>query len=104
MRAVNLLPRDVAGDGRRTPPLPVLVGCIGTVLVTAVLALMFLSASSNIASKRRALLNLQAQYSALPAPPTAPAIDSQIPKETQNRVSALAAALGQRVAWDRLLR
>jgi len=104
MRPVNLLPRDLSGDGRKTPPLPVLVGCIGTVLVTAVLALMFLSASSSVASKRKALLDAEAQFAALPALPSIPAVDSQIPKETQTRVSALATALGQRVAWDRLLR
>lgn len=104
MRPVNLLPRDLSGDGRKTPPLPVLVGCIGTVLVTAALALMFLSASSSVASKRKALLDVEAQFAALPALPTAPSVDSKIPQETQTRVSALATALGQRVAWDRLLR
>jgi Tfp pilus assembly protein PilN len=104
MRPVNLLPRDLSGNGRKTPPLPVLVGCIGTVLVTAVLALMFLSASSSVASKRKALLDAEAQYAALPALPTAPSVDSQIPQQTQTRVTALATALGQRVAWDRLLR
>lgn len=104
MRSVNLLPRDHLGDGRKTPPLPVLVGCIGTVLVTAALALMFLSASSSVAAKKRALIDVEAQYSALPAPATAPSVDSKIPQLTQTRVSALATALGQRIAWDRLLR
>ena len=104
MRAVNLLPGDDAGDGRRIPPLPVLVGCVGVVLVTAVLALMFLSASSSVAQQRRALEQAQAEYSAIPAPPPPSAIDSQLPQQRQTRVSALATALGQRVAWDRLLR
>jgi hypothetical protein len=36
MRAVNLLPKDVS-DGRKRPPLPVLAGCVGAVLVTALL-------------------------------------------------------------------
>ena len=104
MRAVNLLPSDDAGEGRRVPPLPVLVGCVGVVLVTAVLALMFLSASSGVAHQRSALEQAQAAYSAIPAPPPPAAVDTQLPKQRQTRVSALATALGQRVAWDRLLR
>jgi Tfp pilus assembly protein PilN len=104
MRAVNLLPNDATGDGRRTPPLPVLVGCVGVVLVTAVLALLFLSASSNVARQRTALTQAQAEYAALPAPPPPSPVDSQLPQQRQTRVAALATALGQRVAWDRLLR
>jgi Tfp pilus assembly protein PilN len=104
MRAVNLLPRDDAGDGSRVPPLPILVGCVGVVLVTAVLALMFLSASSTVSHQRTALEQAQAEYSAIPAPPPPSPVDSKLPAERQTRVSALATALGQRVAWDRLLR
>jgi Tfp pilus assembly protein PilN len=104
MRAVNLLPSDATGDGRRTPPLPVLAGCVGVVLVTAVLALLFLSASSNVAKQRTALTQAQAEYAALPAPPPPSPVDSQLPQQRQTRVAALATALGQRVAWDRLLR
>jgi len=104
VRAVNLLPRDETADGRRGPPLPILAGCVGTVLVTAVVALMFLSASSAVAQKRRALEQVQAQYAALPAPPAPSPVDSQLPQQRETRVTALATALGQRIAWDRLLR
>jgi len=103
VRAVNLLLRNDA-DGRKTPPLPLLVGCAGAVLVTALLALMFLSASSGVAAKRQALAQTQAQYDALPAPPAPNPVDKQLPQERQTRVTALATALGQRQAWDRLLR
>jgi Tfp pilus assembly protein PilN len=104
VRAVNLLPRDDQGTGSKVPPLPVLVACIGTVLVAALTAVMFLSASSNVAAKRHALEQIQAQYNAMPAPPTPSAAVSQLPQQRQTRVTALATALGQRVAWDRLLR
>jgi Tfp pilus assembly protein PilN len=103
MRAVNLLPKD-ATEGRKRPPLPVLVGCVGTVLVTALLAVLFLSASSSVARQRSALLDAQAQFAALPAPPAPSPVDAQLPKQRQTRVAALATALGERVAWDRLLR
>jgi Tfp pilus assembly protein PilN len=103
MRAINLLPRDET-DGRRGPALPVLVGCVGTVLVTAILAVMFLSASSSTMHQKRALQDAQAEYAAIPAPPTPSPIDKSLPQQQQTRVTALATALGQRVAWDRLLR
>jgi len=103
MRAVNLLPKDDA-DGKKAPPLPVLVGCVGSVLVTALLAVMFLSASSQVAHQKHALEQAQLEYASIPAPPAPSPVDSQLPQQRQTRVAALATALGQRVAWDRLLR
>jgi Tfp pilus assembly protein PilN len=104
MRAVNLLPGDESAGGRKAPPVPVLVGCIGAVLVAALLAVLYLSASSSVANQRRALEQVQSEYAAIPAPPAPSAVDSQLPKEQATRVSSLATALGQRVAWDRILR
>jgi Tfp pilus assembly protein PilN len=104
MRAVNLLPRDDSAQARGLPPMPVLVGCIGTVVVAALLAVLFLSASSGVAAKRTALKQMQDQYALLPAPvPDSPVV-AKLPQERQTRVTALATVLGQRVAWDRLLR
>jgi Tfp pilus assembly protein PilN len=104
MRAVNLLPHDESGAGRKAPPVPVLVGCVGAVLVAALLAVLFLSASSSVAQQRRALQQAQTEYAAIPAPPAPSPVDSALPQQRTTRVSALAAALGQRIAWDRLLR
>ena len=104
MRAVNLLPGDQADQGRKVPPLPVLVGCIGTVVISALLAVMFLSASAGVAKKQRALEQIQAQYAAIPAPAPASPVVAELPQQRQTRVTALATVLGQRVAWDRLLR
>lgn len=104
MRAVNLLPRDDAGQGRKLPPLPVLVACGGAVVATAAVALMFLSASAHVAKQRQALRDAQATYAAIPVPPPKSPLVTQLPQERQTRVTALSAALGQRVAWDRLLR
>jgi Tfp pilus assembly protein PilN len=102
MRAVNLLPRDDA-DARKTPPLPILVLCIGSALIAAVTATMFLSASSGVAAKQRALQDAQAQYAAIPAPAAPSPLVKQLPQQRQARVTALTTVLGQRVAWDRLL-
>ena len=104
MRAVNLLPREDGGDGRKVPPLPILVACVGSVLVGAVLAMMFLSANSQVAAQRAALAKVQAQYNAIPAPPPPSPVVKDLPQQRTTRVTALAGALGQRVVWDRLLR
>jgi Tfp pilus assembly protein PilN len=103
VRAVNLLPGGEE-QGRKVPPLPVLAGCVGVVLVSALLAVMFLSASAGVAKKQRALDQIQAQYAAMPVPAPAAPIVSELPQQRQTRVTALATVLGQRVAWDRLLR
>jgi len=104
VRAVNLLPADEQSGGRKLPPLPVVAGCVGTVVVAALIAVMFLSASAGVASKQRALADVQAQYDAIPAPPPPSPVVSQLPQQRQSRVTALAGVLGQRIAWDRLLR
>ncbi len=104
MRAVNLLPDSEQSGGRKLPPLPVLAGCIGVVLVSALIAVMFLSASAGVASKERALATVQAKLDAVPAPPPPSPVVSALPQQRQTRVTALATALGQRIAWDRLLR
>jgi Tfp pilus assembly protein PilN len=104
MRAVNLLPNQGADQDRRLPPPPVLVACSGIVLVTAVLAMMFLSASSKVAHAKQQLIDVQAQYAAIPAPPPPSPAVSALPAQRSTRVSALATALGERVDWDRVLR
>jgi Tfp pilus assembly protein PilN len=104
VRAVNLLPGGEANQGRKVPPLPVLAGCVGTVLISALLAVMFLSASAGVAKKQHALEQVQAEYAAIPAPAPASPVVAELPQQRQTRVTALATVLGQRVAWDRLLR
>jgi Tfp pilus assembly protein PilN len=105
MRAVNLLPKDDAAQGRGgLPSPPILTACVGAVVMSAVLALMFLSASGKVAKQQRALEDAQAVYSALPLPAAASPAETALPQLRTTRVTALASALGQRVAWDRLLR
>ena len=104
MRAVNLLPRDDASQGRALPPPPVLAACVGLVVMSAVLAMMFLSASGKVGKQQRALDDARATYSALPVPAAPSPAETELPQLRATRVTALASALGQRVAWDRLLR
>ncbi len=103
MRAVNLLPRELDRD-RKGLQLPVVVGCAGAVLAAAVLAGGYLSASSSVGSKNAKLAEVEAQIAAVPRPEAQPATVTGLPAERQARVAALATALAQRVAWDRVLR
>jgi Tfp pilus assembly protein PilN len=104
MRAVNLLPGDDGADGGKLPQVPVMAGCIASVLVAAILAMGYLSASHKVAAQRAALATLQSQSAAIPAPPPPSPVIAQLPQQKKARVTALATALGQRIVWDRLLR
>jgi Tfp pilus assembly protein PilN len=106
MRAVNLLPKD---DGRprgpafRNDPL-VIGGVVGAVLVTAVLAAMFLTASTGVADNQKRHDAAVAELAATPVPPPAVPGVSELEQEKAARIGALSAALSGRLAWDRVLR
>jgi Tfp pilus assembly protein PilN len=106
MRAVNLLPRD---DGRqrragRGNDTRLIGGVAGTVLVTAILAAWFLTASGAVAKNQDRLDAVSSELASMPVPrPTAPG-SSQLEQEKSARVTALSSALGGRLAWDRVLR
>ncbi len=105
MRAVNLLPKD---DGQRGPswrdnPL-VIGGVVGAVLVTAVLAASFLTASTSVADNQKLRDAAQAELATTPVPKPTDAGTSAIEQEKGSRIGALSAALSGRLAWDRVLR
>jgi Tfp pilus assembly protein PilN len=105
MRAVNLLPRD---DGRQSRPSqnnPLLVGAVaGTVLVTAILAAWFLTASGGVAQNQKRHDAAQAELAATPVPPPTTPGSSALDQEKSARIAALSSALAGRLAWDRVLR
>ena len=105
MRAVNLLPKDHSQNGGSLPSASVLVGvCVG-VLVAAIVGADFMLQSGKVTKEQRTLDALQAKVDALPVAPEGPsAVQTQLAGEHSARVSALSAALGSRVAWDRVFR
>ena len=103
MRAVNLLPRDEARK-RRQPGAVALTAVLGSVLVTALVAGLFLNAASSVTAKQTDLDSLRAELAAIPPPAPTPAAQTNLETEKSARISLLSAALAQRVAWDRLLR
>jgi len=107
VRAVNLLPRDDrrqrGAEARRDNP--VLIGGVaGTVLVTAIIAAWFLTASAGVADNQKRRDAAQAELAATPVPPPSAPDSTALEQEKGARVAALSSALGGRLAWDRLLR
>jgi Tfp pilus assembly protein PilN len=106
MRAVNLLPSEVRRQTTTTTDKnPVAVGAVaGAVLVTAVLAAWFLTASGDVASNQKRADAAQAELAATPVPPPTLPGASQLEQEKNARIAALSSALAGRLAWDRVFR
>ena len=105
MRAVNLLPRDAPVKSFAANRGVVFGGAGGAALVTAVLATMVLGAGGAVSEKQAELDSLRAQIAAVPRPVEQDGGgNAQLAVEKGARVGALSAALGGRVAWDRVLR
>ena len=104
MRAVNLLPRDVAkAKGRQVSP-PVLTGMIVAVVVAAVLGTGFLRGSAKVSHKRTELAAARTELSLVPAPVAADNVSATLSTERMQRITALQGALNGRISWDRVLR
>jgi Tfp pilus assembly protein PilN len=107
MRAVNLLPyvdQPSSWRGASTRFAGVnqlwVAGAFAGITAT-VLAALFLLSSSTLAEKREELQTLEAERAAIA--PMADQVTAKI-AERKSREAALASALQQRIAWDRLLR
>jgi Tfp pilus assembly protein PilN len=105
MRAVNLLPRDQHQKALSLPSTPVLVGICAGVLVAAGLGTDFMIQSAKVTNEQHKLDGLQARVQALPEAPAGPSAgETQLAGDHSARVSALSAAMANRVAWDRIFR
>jgi Tfp pilus assembly protein PilN len=103
MRAVNLLPKDTKRERKPTPLAP-LVGVIGMVLVTGLMAMMFMSRSSEVSQAQTQLDLANSELASIPPPPPVDAAQPELREAKSTRLTAVSTALGQRVSWDRLLR
>src|SRR2546423_11076925 len=103
MRAVNLLPRD---ETRKAAGLSVQaqIAIIGPVLVAVVLGAGWFVTNKQIQDHRATLQALKAELAQLPKPKRRVRVDPALRAQHDQRVAALASALSQRVAWDRILR
>jgi Tfp pilus assembly protein PilN len=107
MRAVNLLPRQQVQQKSERPNVVVLVAGIGGAAVVLALVAGFLLANRSVDRQRQALSSARAVLAATPehhVSAETQAFRSSILSEREQRSLALAAAIGKRVAWDRILR
>ena len=107
MRAVNLLPRQsVQQKTERQNPV-VLVAALGGAIVLLALVGGFLLASRSVDRQRQNLSAARAVLANTPAhhlSAKTSAFRSAVLTQREQRSLALAAAIGKRVAWDRILR
>jgi Tfp pilus assembly protein PilN len=107
MRAVNLLPRQHVEQKRERPNTVVLVAGIGGATVVLALVGGFLLANRSVNRERQSLDTARAVLAATPAHNVSAktnAFRSAVLTQREQRSLALAAALGKRVSWDRILR
>jgi Tfp pilus assembly protein PilN len=108
MRAVNLLPRQSVQQQRSGGPNPVvLVAAIGGAAVLLALVGGFLLANRSVDRQRQDLSAARAVLANTPAhhlSAKTSAFRSAVLTQREQRSLALAAAIGKRVAWDRILR
>jgi Tfp pilus assembly protein PilN len=107
MRAVNLLPRQQEQSRRERPKTVSLVAAIGGGAVLLVLVAGFLLANRSVDRQRQALTDAKAMLAANPTNQMSAktqAFRKAVLSQREQRSLALAAALGKRVSWDRILR
>ena len=107
MRAVNLLPRQHVEQKRERPNAVAIGAAIGGAAVLLVLVAGFLLANRSVDRQRQALTDARAMLAATPAHEVSAktqAFRSTLLSQREQRSLALAAAIGKRVAWDRILR
>ena len=107
MRAVNLLPRQQVEQKRERPNTVALVAGIGGATVVLALVGGFLLANRSVNRERQSLDTARAVLAATPAHHVSAktnAFRSAVLTQREQRSLALAAALGKRVSWDRILR
>jgi Tfp pilus assembly protein PilN len=107
MRAVNLLPREQVVQKREARNPVVLVATIGGAVVLLALVAGFLLANRNVDRQKQALASARAMLAVTPAKTLSAqtqAFRSTVLTQREQRSLALASALGDRVAWDRILR
>jgi len=107
MRAVNLLPREQVVQKREARNPVALVATIGGAVVLLALVGGFLLANRSVDRQKQALASARAELAVTPAKKLSAqtqSFRSSVLSQREERSLALASALGERVAWDRILR
>jgi type IV pilus assembly protein PilM len=102
-RSVDLVPRDAQAGQRRMPSLraALLPAAIAVPLVAV--GFLFLQANGDVTQREDRLSAAERELAALPKPKRAE-IDPALQGDLAQRATAVAQVLGQRLAWDAVLR
>lgn len=103
MRAVNLLPQDLART-RKPVNRVALAGVAGGAAISMLLGALYLNAQATVTDRELELSAAQAELAAIPKPNVQGSEDQQLALERAGRITAVSQALGSRVGWDRLFR
>jgi Tfp pilus assembly protein PilN len=103
MRAVNLLPIDERAGRHRPPAAAVAVAGAG-VLAASLLTFAFVSANGKVDEREPELTALERELATARRATQAKRSQPTVSTEHQQRLTALNSALGEQVAWDRVLR
>jgi Tfp pilus assembly protein PilN len=105
MRAVNLLPKDDRRSSHKLNPVAI-VGIAGATVLASALAAAIVMTGGSVSSKQATLADLRVELVTIPKPAVVqePGATQQLAGEESARLTALSAALTERVAWDRVLR
>jgi Tfp pilus assembly protein PilN len=103
MRAVNLLPPE-ARAGRRRPPTAAVVVAGAGVLAASLLAVGYVTADGKVGSREQELATLEQELEATKRAVKPKPAQTGLATERDQRFTALSGAMGERLAWDRILR
>jgi type IV pilus assembly protein PilM len=104
MRSVNLVPQDVRQERAGRPRLAVVALPAAAALAAVVIGGAFLVSKSGVSDRESNLQAAQAELASLPQPGGYEVIASGVEQETAARATSVAAVLGSRLSWDRMLR
>jgi type IV pilus assembly protein PilM len=102
-RSVDLVPRDAKGGQRRMPSLKAALLPAAVAVPLVAVGFLFFQASGDVNQREERLSAAERELAALPKPKRAE-IDPALQGEQAQRATAVAQVLGQRLAWDAVLR
>jgi type IV pilus assembly protein PilM len=104
MRSVNLVPGDARQDRAARPRLAVIAIPAAAAFAAVAIGGAFFFAQNGVSDKEADLQAVEAELAALPEPGGLAVVAPGVEQETAARATSVAAVLGTRLDWDRMLR